>query len=234
MSRRSLVALFVLISAAAAALFVRLGFWQLSRLHERRAHNAVIAARLAEPSTTPAALPGDTGALHYRRVHVAGRADYAHEFVLMNRSRAGSPGVNVVTPVRVAGVDRAVLVNRGWVYSPNSTDIDFGAWREPDSLDVQGWVEVPSRVPGPARLASSPRAFRWLDTTAVARDAGYAVTPYYVVLDSLPGATPRDRPVRLGRPSLDEGPHKSYAVQWFCFAGVAIIGAGVFVRSSRR
>jgi surfeit locus 1 family protein len=234
MSRRSRLALFLLCAAAAAAVFVRLGFWQLSRLHERRARNAAVAARLAEPSTTPASLPTDTATLHYRRVRVTGRADYAHEFVLANRSRDGSPGVNVVTPVRVAGVDRAVLVNRGWVYSPNGAQVDLAAWREPDSLDAEGWVEVPTRTPGVARLPSAPRALRWLDTAAVAHDAGYPVTPYYVVLDPPAGPPPRDRPVRLDRPALDEGPHKSYAVQWFCFAAVAIVGAGIFVRSSRR
>lgn len=234
MSRRSLLALFLLIAAVAAAVFVRLGFWQLSRLHARRTRNAAIAARLAEPSTTPAGLSTDTASLHYRRVRIAGRADYAHEFVLANRSHDGSPGVNVVTPVRVAGVDRAVLVNRGWIYSPNGAQVDLAGWREADSLDAEGWVEVPTRTPGAARLASAPRALRWLDTAAVTHDVGYPVTPYYVVLDPPPGPSPRDRPVRLDRPALDEGPHKSYAVQWFCFAAVAVVGAGIFVRSSRR
>jgi cytochrome oxidase assembly protein ShyY1 len=35
-------------------------------------------------------------------------------------------------------------------------------------------------------------------------------------------------------PALDEGPHESYAVQWFSFAAVALVGAGAFVRSERR
>lgn len=230
MSRRTV--LFFLISAIAAAVFIRLGVWQLARLGERRAHNAAIGARLAQAPTTPDALPSDTAALHYRRVHVAGRADYAHEIVLANRSRAGSPGVNVLTPVRVEGMERAVLVDRGWVYSPNSTEIDLAAWREPDSLDADGWVEIPTRAAGSARLPSAPNALRWLDHAAAEQRVGYAVTPWYVVLDSV-GPTPKDRPVRLARPSLDEGPHKSYAIQWFCFAAVAIVGAVVFTRSQR-
>lgn len=231
MPRRTIV--YLLFAAVAAAVFVRLGVWQLARLHERRARNAIVAARFAESPTTLAALSSDSGALHYRRVRVSGRADYAHEFVLANRSRHGSPGVNVMTPVRVAGMDRAVLVDRGWVYSPNGAEVDLTRWREGDSLDVDGWIEIPSRTAGIARLPSAPKALRWLDTSAVAHDAGYAVTPWYVVIDSV-GATPPDRPVRLERPALDEGPHKSYAIQWFCFATVAIVGAGIFARTTAR
>jgi hypothetical protein len=38
------------------------------------------------------------------------------------------------------------------------------------------------------------------------------------------------RPVRIPLPSLDEGPHRSYAVQWFAFAAIALIGTGAVAR----
>lgn len=235
MSRRSLLALFLVIAAVASAVFVRLGVWQLARLHERRALNARVAARLAEPPTSWRAMPADTGAAHYRRVRVEGRLDPAHELVLVNRSRAGSPGVNVVTPLRVAGTDTVVLVNRGWVYSPNGTDVDLAQWREAtgDTLAADGWVEIPSRQRGASRLGSARRAYRWLDPSLVARDVGAPVTPYYVVLDPPAGDPPPGRPVRLPRPALDEGPHRSYAFQWFSFAAVTLIGTAAFVRRGR-
>ena len=233
MTRRTLA--LVLVAALVAAGCVRLGFWQLSRLAERRAINAATEARLRAAPVSLAALPADTAARHYRRVRVEGRPDYAREIVLVTRTRAGSPGVHLVTPVRVAGRDTAVLVNRGWVYSPDGTAIDPARWRDADTLAADGWVELPSRRPGPARLVSTPRAYRWLDPNAVAREIGYPVTPYYVVLAPAPGETPAfDRPARLDLPALDEGSHKSYAVQWFSFATVALVGAGAFVRSERR
>lgn len=231
MSRRTIV--YLVFAAAAALLFVRLGVWQLARLGERRAANAAVAARLNEPPVSLDRVPADTAARHYRRVRVVGRADYAHEIVLANRSRDGSPGVNVLTPVRVAGLDTAVLVNRGWVYSPDGAAVDLTQWREPDSIASDGWIEIPTRRAGTPRLSSAPRALRWLDPAAAAQLAGEPVTSYYVVLDPPPGDPPRDRPVRLPRPSLDEGPHQSYAIQWFCFAAVALVGAGVFARKDR-
>jgi surfeit locus 1 family protein len=143
--------------------------------------------------------------------------------------------VNIVTPLRVAGRDTAVLVNRGWVYSPNGADVDLARWREEDSLDVAGFVEIPSRRDGAARLPSNPRAYRWLDPAQLARDVGYPVTAWYVTETLAPGA-PQDtaRPARLAPPPLDEGPHLSYALQWFSFAAIALIGGVVFVRSEAR
>jgi len=231
MRRRTVV--YLVLSFLAAALFARLGVWQLSRLAQRRARNAEVSARLSQPPGTVRTLPADTAALHFRRVHVAGRLDYAREIVLVNRTRQGSPGVHILTPLHVAGTDTLVLVNRGWVYSPNSADVDLGRWREADSLSADGWVDVPARLAGPAALASSPRAFRWLDRDAVARVVGAPVAPYVIALDPPPGNPPPDRPVRVPPPALDEGPHRSYAIQWFFFALLAVVGGVVFARSDR-
>ncbi len=236
MSRRALSLL--ALSLVVAAVCVRLGFWQLARLGERRAHNAAVAARMREAPASVDALPADTALRHYRRVALVGVADYAREIVLVNRSRDGSPGVHIVTPVRVAGRDTAVLVSRGWVYSANGTDVDLARWREADTVRVDGFVELPSSRPGPARLAAERdvRAYRWLDPAAVARETGYPVTPYYVVWTPPPGEAkpPQDRPVRVPPPALDEGPHFSYAVQWFSFATVALVGGVTFVRADAR
>jgi surfeit locus 1 family protein len=223
------------LAAVAAAVCARLGLWQLSRLEERRTRNAAVEARLRAAPVTVGALPPDTGGRHYRRVRIAGRADYAGEVVLVNRTRDGSPGVHLLTPVRVAGSDTAVLVNRGWVYSPNGMAVELARWRDADSLVADGYVELPSRRPGAARLASNPRAYSWLDTDALAQQLGYPVTPYYVVLLDPPGTTPApDRAARLELPPLDEGPHKSYAVQWFSFAVIAVGGAAAFAAAERR
>ena len=225
----------LLLSIVVAAVCVRLGIWQLDRLAQRRARNRAVAARLAEPPTTIGALPADTAERRYRRVALAGHALYDRELRLVNRSRDGSPGVNIVTPVQLPGRDTLVLVNRGWIYSGNGTDVDLARWHEGDSLVVTGYVELPSRRPGPAALRS-PRAYRWVDADTIARAIGAPVTPYYVVAEAPPGETkpPLDRPVRIPAPALDEGSHQSYAIQWFSFATVAVVGGLAFVRADRR
>jgi len=70
---------FILLAAVSAALFIRLGVWQLHRREQRRAQNAVVAARLRETERDVSALPlNDTTALRFRRVRVAGTPDYDH------------------------------------------------------------------------------------------------------------------------------------------------------------
>src|SRR5678816_1060082 len=94
--------------------FVRLGLWQLARLHAKVQRNAVIAAQQREAAVQFASLPRDTAAARYRRASASGVFDYRAELVLSNRTYQGSPGVDLVTPLRLGGSDTAVLVDRGW------------------------------------------------------------------------------------------------------------------------
>jgi surfeit locus 1 family protein len=219
------------IAVAFAAASVRLGIWQLSRLEERRERNAGIAARLAEAPTPFELLPADTALSHYRSTTIHGRYDYAHELVLMNRTRRGAPGVNILTPLIRPGNDTVVLINRGWVYSPDGATIDLTQWRAGDSVDVRGLLETfQSHGQGAAASTSRERALHWLDRDAVQKKVPYPLAYTYVVAagDTLDAESPKPVP----GPALDDGPHKSYAIQWFAFALIALVGTVLFVRSS--
>jgi surfeit locus 1 family protein len=221
----------VALCGAAALLFARLGVWQLHRLAERRAANARIAERLAAPPMPVKELPRDTASAHYRRVTVRGTFDFAHELWLTGRSHEGSPGVWLLTPVRLPGSGTAVLVNRGWVYSPDGASLDPTRWREEPAASFSGFVEELPRSRGGTVQSSAARgAVRRLDATDLARRIPYPIFPFYVVrTDSAP---PRaDAPATLRPPPLDEGPHRSYAVQWFAFAVIALVGAAMLVRA---
>lgn len=223
--------IFVLFAVVSAAVFVRLGVWQLHRRSERRAQNAVIADRMRETERDAGTLAlSDTTGIRFRRVRVTGTPDYEHELILAARSHKGSPGVNLLTPLRIAGRDTAVLVNRGWVYAPDGATIDEQKFRESDSVFV-GYAEVyPS--PTGAAYATKPRVLARLGADAAARAVPYPVARFYVVAvgDSTGAA---DRPARLAPPPLDEGPHASYAVQWFSFAAIALAGAAFVIKQSR-
>lgn len=236
MLRRHL--LFAVPALGVAAVCVALGFWQLGRLRERQARNAFVSARLALPAVTSlGALPADTATARFRRLRLTGRYDYAHEIAVAGRTRGGSPGVHIVTPLRLADTSVAVLVNRGWVYSPNSAAVELERWREGDGERVvEGFVNPISPRPGSPRTSAS-RTVRWIDAGAVAREAGYAVAPFTVVQqgDSAAAGTPRadSTPARLDIPPLDEGPHLGYAVQWFTFAIIALGGMGLVLVRER-
>jgi surfeit locus 1 family protein len=226
-STRALVG-FVLLAAALGALFIRLGVWQLERRAERQRANARVEAQLRQPPTPLPAWRREAGVEH-QRVSLEGTPDTANEFAVMGRTRNGSPGVYLLTPMHVAGMDRPVLVNRGWVYYPDAASVDFGRWRE-SRRTFTGYTQ---RLPDSSASAHfvKGRALRPLDRSTVSRLVPYAVDSVYVVaLDS----GEAHAPVRQDLPPLDEGPHLSYAIQWFSFAAIALIGAAVVVQRTRR
>ena len=95
MSRRSIV--FCVFAVLAAILFVRLGLWQLARLHAKVQRNSAIAVQQRAPAVPFADLPRDTAAAHYRRASASGVFDYDAELVAAGRSHQGSPGAELIT-----------------------------------------------------------------------------------------------------------------------------------------
>ena len=215
----------VVIAGACSAL----GFWQLSRLRERRVYNASVESALHSAPVQLAMLTANPRRLS--RVVFTGEPDYQHEVVVTGRTRQGSPGVNILTPFRLPGRDTAILVNRGWVYSPDAAQVDFEKWKESDTLTVSGFVDTLST----AQTGSNPsgRQFRQLHHRLISAQLPYPVATWYVI--ALEDGTSKgpDTPVRLPLPALDEGPHKSYAIQWFSFAAIALLGTAAYVRASR-
>jgi surfeit locus 1 family protein len=225
-----------ILAIVTALVFSRLGVWQLHRLHERRARNAALAARLRTPAVPLAQLPADSAGAHWRRAIVRGTYDFDHEIVLSGRSHGGSPGVEILTPLHPDGGGPAVLVNRGWVYSPDAASVDLGNWDEPPHSTVSGYIEdFVEGGRGVARLPSHPNAWNRLDAKELSAAFPFPVAPYYLVeLDSLADRRRMQRiatttPVRLELPEMDDGPHLSYAVQWFTFAIVALVGVGTLI-----
>jgi surfeit locus 1 family protein len=134
-----------------------------------------------------------------------------------------------VTPLRIAGRDTAILVNRGFVPTPDAGYPPAGtAYREPTEARVDGPV---LRVPdaGDGQPVSQPRGETWyrLDLSAIRARLPYPIAPFYLITtadSATPEHTARGRtlPIRISLPPLDNGPHLSYAIQWFLIGGAAL------------
>ena len=201
-----------------AALCVRLGVWQLDRLRQRRARNAVVlAARARPPLSLRGLVPVESA--RERRLHARGRYDYAHERLWRPRSYEGIPGVDLVTPLRLPD-GSAVLVDRGWALSPDAYHVDEGAYREAegDTADVVG-LGLPA-----------PRGRGDVDPAVLRDSVPYPLLPF--VLQQLPsdGSTVRPSLRRWPAPPISDGPHLSYAIQWFSFATILVVGSIALAR----
>jgi len=192
-----------------AGLCVWAGFWQLDRLHQRRARNAAWAARLAlPPLELRGARPADSAS--QRRVVARGVYDFAAERTWVGRSFQGTPGVALITPLRLAD-GAAVLVDRGWAPSPDAFHVDHTLYREPDTATVTGIALIPPRGRGDVSVAG--------------------FLPFVIQLETPDPAA--GLPRRWPLPALDNGPHLSYTIQWFSFALIALVGTAVLIRKGR-
>jgi surfeit locus 1 family protein len=241
--RGALAAAFVLVMCGVC---VRLGFWQLDRLKQRKARNQAIEAAQRMPmldfdSMTAAAIQRQPELFVNRTVRVIGTYDPAGEIVLRGRASEGSPGVHLVTPMVVPHVPQALLVNRGWVPSPDAATVDAGRYAEPGARTVIGvFMPVPrrtNRVGHPATTMVNGRpvvTYRRLDLDSPALRYARPILPLYVQQLPGPDSASGRPPVRVPRPVLDNGPHLSYAVQWFSFAAIGVIGLVVVFLRQRR
>lgn len=230
--------LVVIIVIVAAAVCVRLGFWQLARLHEKQALNAAMRASLAhEPLPISVPLPR-AEALRGRRVMLAGRYDETRQVLLRGRFEDGEPGVDVVTPLLVGDDSVAVLVDRGWLAAVDGRTARPQEHPEPGLRRVIGVAEPitpPTRVFAPRTIEADSVSLLSVDVLDLDTLKGrfpYALASF--VVNELPGAGVPASPSRRAPEPLNESMHLGYAIQWFSFAFIIVVGSAALAWSRRK
>ncbi|HET9220993.1 MAG TPA: SURF1 family protein [Roseiflexaceae bacterium] len=218
-----------LLVLAGALICCRLGIWQLDRLAQRRAQNALINERMAQPAIALDGAQADPATLDYQRVEARGVYDPTQEIVLRNRALNGSPGVHVLTPLRLNGGDTAVLVDRGWLPLELAQPAARLAYAEPPGpVVVQGVARRSQSASGgpqdPPLPAGESRRDAWfrVDIPEIEQQVGYRLLPVFIEQQPAPGDPGLPRRVATG--DLGEGSHLSYTVQWFSFAIILVMG----------
>ena len=209
----------------------RLAFWQLDRLHQRRAANEVALAGRAAPVVILEPGNMDDRSLGGRRVRASGHYDHTHDVVLRGKAYNGVPGVEIVSPLIFEDGRRAVLVHRGFMPTPDAVTMQTDSVREFGKVRVEGTAEVIGSGNG-GRLERGHRT-TWarLDLDALSASMPYELATVYI--RQSPDSTLPRFPRRLEAPAIGDGPHLNYAIQWFAFAGMALV-FGVVVWNQQR
>ena len=221
-----------------ATVFVNLGFWQLRRLEERRLTNTVGESRFAsDPVELGQMLLGagpDLESLEYHRATFTGVYQPEHEVLIRSQVRQGTAGFHVVTPL-LREDDTAVLVNRGWV--PLGLDeVPVSEAAPPGGeVTIEGWVRptqtrptLGPRDPETGRLSIMSR----VDIDRIREQVPFELDPVYL---SLLGEQDAGQPLLVTAPRFDdEGPHLAYAIQWFAFTMIGVIGYYALIRRSAK
>jgi cytochrome oxidase assembly protein ShyY1 len=237
----------VLVAVLVAAM-VAAGLWQLRRLDDRRDRNALIEAREELPAAPVGELVPEGAdvadaaveAVLHRTATAEGTYLDEATVVVENRTFNGASGGWVLTPLDL-GDGRAVVVNRGFI-----------------GFSREGRIEAPPAPTGPVRveglLQGSQERGRFgprdaaegtlstlarVDLARIDAQVDLEVLPAYLQRtrsrpDEAEAGPDRPQLVALERPELTEGPHLSYAGQWFIFSTIALVGYPLLLRRVAR
>lgn len=202
------------------ALTLSLARWQVSRGDEKAARQSLLDARTHE---APLVLTGSVPSaepLLYRHVRAAGEWIPQGQIFVDNQVGEGRAGFHVITPLRLAGQNDAVLVNRGWVArgaeypAPPAVPVPTGR------VDVSGMASVPPRRV--LELSSETVAGNVWQNLSIERyrsHTGIAVLPVVILSEA---AAPGLTPVREN-PDAGEARHREYALTWFSLAATTLV-----------
>jgi len=217
--------------------------WQLSRLHEKQARNRKVTDRTALPVVRidDLAKPGDDYAaaqdVQFRRAQAVGTYRADQEVLVRSRSRDGAPGSWILTPLEEAD-GTTVVVNRGWV--PNSGQLEKvpAQYTAPKgTVTVVGLVQPTEtrgsfgpRDPKTGTLTNLARA----DIARLDQQVPEDLLPLFLQLQTQRPKATTTYPAPVPQPTLDEGPHLSYAIQWAAFSTAAIVFYPLILRRRAR
>ncbi len=204
------------------ALFLRLGFWQLSRAEEKDIQFTLLEHYAQQPPVTVPASFVELDDYLYRQVEVRGYFDSEYTIFLDNKLYQGIAGYHVLTPMRLANSKMYVLVNRGWV--PGGHDrSQLPDIRTPvDQIILTGIVISPSVK---ALMLSDEqvagKVWQNFDLDSYQRMTGLTFQPLLLLQQD--NAVDDGLVRQWEKPDSGASKNIGYAFQWFSLAVVTLI-----------
>lgn len=217
-----------LIALALIILCIWAAQWQYHRGVDRHARNTIIQERIAKDAIELTDIDAKFSNNEWQSVTTTGSFDQSQQILLRNRYSEGKYGYEILT-LFTSTTGEKFWVDRGWVQAGETattapevtkvpdTDVKItGRFRLDSSLPRGSFFALPGTGEG---LVSELNAQSQLDTEK-----------FY--LDLLNGSDPSLTPaVPAQLPSLSDGPHMAYALQWIFFGGLVIYGRFLIRRS---
>ncbi len=229
------IALVIVVVAFAAACFMILAPWQLGKNASTSERNDLIKHAVATgpapiDEVAPAGVPF-VRSTEWREVTLTGTYLTDEQALVRLRSAGERPAIEVLTPFRVAGTDRVLAVDRGFVRPYQSQTPVIPA-------PPAGQTTITARIRASegtsegrgARVEDGSLTVYTIDPAELSKATGTAMDPFYLQLSP-------DQPGSLGEialPQLDSGPYLSYGLQWLAFGIMAPLGVGYFLYSEIR
>jgi cytochrome oxidase assembly protein ShyY1 len=206
------------VAAALCAVGIALGHWQSGRAAEKREISERLAGYERMSAIRLDAQPVAAENYVWRKVEAQGEFDAQRSLFLANRLYRGRTGYYVVTPLRINGGGRYVLVLRGWLPAGNAPPA-IGA--SPGTRVVRGLAVA--RAPRAYETGSAQpgdRVRQNIDLAAFEAESGLALQPFFIEQRGVGDeGLIQDWPARDAL--LDK--HRVYAGQWYALAALSIV-----------
>lgn len=208
-------------AAVVVAATVSLGNWQRHRGAEKDALRQQYQLAAQQPPLELAAALPDVAALRFRPVYASGEFDVRRQVLIDNKVHAGRPGFDVVAPLRLAGTDRYILVDRGWVAQGASRSALPQVPPPAGEISIAGRINLPPTHYLELKTDTAAAPVRQnLDIARMATATGLPLLPFIVEQTGDAGdGLVRDWP----RPDFGSEPHWNYMLQWYSLAGLAVV-----------
>jgi surfeit locus 1 family protein len=210
-----------LVALALIVLCVWAAQWQYHRGVDRHARNTIIEERIARDAIELGTIDSELANNEWQSIVTTGSFDEKKQILLRNRYSEGKYGYEVLTLFTSTSGEK-FWVNRGWVQAgatattpPEVTSVPAG------EVTITGRFRLDSSLPRGSFFAL-PGSGEDLVSELNAQSQ-LNTEKYY--LDLLSGSEPSLTPaVTAQLPSLSDGPHMAYALQWLFFGGLVIYG----------
>jgi len=210
-----------LVALALIVLCVWAAQWQYHRGVDRHARNTIIEERIARDAIELGQIDSVLANNEWQSIVTTGSFDEKKQILLRNRYSEGKYGYEVLTLFTSTSGEK-FWVDRGWVQAgatattpPEVTSVPAG------EVTITGRFRLDSSLPRGSFFAL-PGSGEDLVSELNAQSQ-LNTEEYY--LDLLSGSEPSLTPaVTAQLPSLSDGPHMAYALQWLFFGGLVIYG----------
>ena len=213
---------------------IRLGFWQLDRLEQRRKFNdhylKQISAKPIDLNVQP--IPMGLEDMEYREIFVSGYYDFENEIYLQNQAYQNEPGYRVVTPLRIDNSELAVFVERGWISFTDIENMSEINGKFNQKQTIHGIIRNPESnekiLKSETSTDNQQNLYLYVDINSLQLKTDYDLLPIYI---QQKGERDNGKPIpQIAEIEISEGPHFGYAIQWFFFASLLGFGYPFFVR----
>jgi cytochrome oxidase assembly protein ShyY1 len=227
---------YLALTAVFAVVASMFGLWQWDRRTQAVSAITVLEANWA---ATPIPLEQWSGlsdslplANEWQPVFLQGEYVEEGQLLARTRPRSGQVGFEVLVPFRTT-TGPVVLVNRGWVATGAAQDFPDVVPTPPSGVVTLTGRLKPSEPLLPRRGAPAGQVAS-IYLKGIAEQYDYPLETKFFVLLANESPAPAEAPLPAVKPQLDEGPHLSYTLQWFVFAGLAFIGFFWLLRQEYR